>query len=581
MIRIFSALSARHGATRADAARWRNLLALSLATFLASVGFMIVMPLLPGLIRESVGGDGAQVGPWLGLAIGVSPLLTALTGPFWSVLGERFGRKAMIQRSLVCIGIGIGLLALASSPLHVVALRAFIGALGGVSVAALAAVAATTPRRDLGPAVGTLQAAQTGGAMVGPLVGGLLGGLLGMREAFVTSAAVFGCAILLVQHLYRESDAWPADVAAREDGESAVSSRGPNADHLHVKRRREAIDRRVPAMIVVLLVAFVVHFVEGSFIVLLPLQLERLGVATESLPWVFGLGLSAASLAATVAGAAGGRLTRGRSARRLLCVVLALGILTLVPLALAEAWWQFLALRVLMALAVGAAPTLAYSAAAELASPERRAAMVSLVSSAGILGWAASPLVAGALAQVDPSTVLGLDGLLYGVVLAALLASGRGLLQRFRSSRVLPAAGDGPALQANVGALGAGARRAVGRSRLLGHLPRLPLLPRRAQPRFTSAEVWTALRGDLGGPRAEAILDLAARPAAWLPTDPRRAFGDAPRYADRLPTILHWIRQGEDAETIGRRLSLFGSAWAIERTVDTAAGLIARQLNRR
>ena len=338
MVRIFSALSAGRGATRADAARRRNLLALSLATFLASVGFMIVMPLLPGLIRESVGGDGAQVGPWLGLAIGVSPLLTALTGPFWSVLGDRFSRKAMIQRSLVCIGIGIGLLALASSPLHVVALRAFIGALGGVSVAALAAVAATTPRRDLGPAVGTLQAAQTGGAMVGPLVGGLLGGLVGMREAFVISAAVFGGAILLVQRLYRETDARPAEAVATEaEGAPATRAPRPPDGHLPAGRRRQTRDRPIAATTVVLLAAFVAHFVEGSFIVLLPLQLERLGVATESLPWVFGLGLSAAALAATVAGAAGGRLTRGRSAHRLLCVVLALGMLTLAPLALAQA----------------------------------------------------------------------------------------------------------------------------------------------------------------------------------------------------------------------------------------------------
>ena len=231
-----------------------------------------------------------------------------------------------------------------------------------------------------------------------------------------------------------------------------------------------------------------------------------------------------------------------------------------------------------MALVVGAAPTLAYSAAAELASPERRAAMVSLVSSAGILGWAASPFLAGALVQVEPTIVLGLDGLLYGVVLAALLASGRGLLQRFLPARVSPGAGYGPALLASVGALGAGARRAVGRPRLLGHL--LPL-PRRAEPRFTSAEVLAALRGHLRGRRAEAILDLAGRPAAWLPADPRRAFGDSPRYVDRLPTILHWLRQGDDVETIGRRLSLFGSAWAIEQTVDAAAGLIAARLNRR
>ncbi|MBA2451092.1 MAG: hypothetical protein H0V51_24025, partial [Chloroflexi bacterium] len=63
--------------------RRRNLLAVSLASFLASVGFMVVVPLLPGLVREVVGAEVDSAGLWLGLAISVSPLLTALTGLFW------------------------------------------------------------------------------------------------------------------------------------------------------------------------------------------------------------------------------------------------------------------------------------------------------------------------------------------------------------------------------------------------------------------------------------------------------------------------------------------------------------------
>src|SRR5205809_2791902 len=119
-------------------------------------------------------------------------------------MGERFGRKAMLERSIVCIGIGIGLMAVASSPIHVVALRGIVGGLGGISVAALAAITASTPRRDLGPAVGTLQAAQTAGNMFGPLLGGALGALVGMRESFIMAGIVFGAALILIRWLYRE-----------------------------------------------------------------------------------------------------------------------------------------------------------------------------------------------------------------------------------------------------------------------------------------------------------------------------------------------------------------------------------------
>jgi MFS family permease len=372
---------------------------------------MVVMPLLPGLVRDVVGGDIAAAGLWLGVAISVSPLLTALTGPFWSRLAERFGHKAMIQRSLICIGVGIGLMAVAGSPHQVVLLRALIGALGGVSVAALAAVTASTPRRELGPAVGTLQAAQTAGAMVGPAVGGVLGGLVGLREAFVVSGGVFVAALGLVHLLYREPPA----------GE-AIGSQSPRAGE---RAGHRALGL---GMAVALVAAFVVQFVEGGLLVLLPLELERLGLSSDALPWVLGMGFSVVYLAATIASLFAGRLAARWSSVTMLAWVLVLGLVALVPLALATTWWQYLGLRVALALIVGAAPTLTYSAAATLAPPDRRGQMVSLMSSAGILGWAASPILAGALAQSHPSLLIGIGALLYAGMAGALVATERGWL---------------------------------------------------------------------------------------------------------------------------------------------------------
>ena len=204
MLGMISAITRGRSATGAAAERRRNLIAVSVASFLASVGFMVTMPFLPGLLREVTGEDATGSGLWLGLAISIAPLMTALTAPIWTAMGEKFGRKAMLERSVVCIGIGIGLMAIAYSPWHVVALRGVVGGLGGVSVAALAAITACTPRRDLGPAVGTLQAAQTAGAMFGPLMGGVLGAFIGMRESFLLSAVVFVIALGLIHWLYRD-----------------------------------------------------------------------------------------------------------------------------------------------------------------------------------------------------------------------------------------------------------------------------------------------------------------------------------------------------------------------------------------
>jgi MFS family permease len=567
MIRSLSAVARGRGGDSAATERHRNLIAISAACFLASVGMMVVMPSLPTLLQDVAGSDGASVGLWLGLAISVAPLMTALTGPFWTTIGERFGRKGMIERSLIAIGVGVALMSLAMSPTHVVILRAVIGGLGGVSVAALAAITASTPRRDLGPAVGTLQAAQTAGNMFGPLLGGALGALVGMRESFVLAGLVFALALGLIHWLYREA---PPLVEAPVARPTRDDSRAAGALGVGIA--------------VALAAAFAVQFVEGSFMILMPIQLERLGVADDSLPMIYGAALSATYLAATVAAAVAGRLTQRRSATWLMRVVLILSAVATIPMLFTTTWWQFVGARVVLAVVAGAAPTLAYAAAASASTPERRSQVVSLTSSAGILGWAASPLTAGAIIQVSPSILMGLDVAIYVAMALILLAADRGLLNPLatlvQGRQILPTFR--PSWQALRPSF-AGIRPSIVASR--GLLDRLPapaamMSSFRRQERYTTDEVVLALSGRAQGTRANAVLDLAAQTSRWMPSNPRRAFAQVPQYADRLPTILYQIRQGGDPETIGRRLSPLGGAWPVRRSVEIAAGFIAGELNR-
>jgi MFS family permease len=218
---------------------------------------------------------------------------------------------------------------------------------------------------------------------------------------------------------------------------------------------------------------------------------------------------------------------------------------------------------------VGAAPTLAYAAAAVLAPPERRGQMVGLMSSAGILGWAVSPISSAALAQISTTLLFGLDAVLYVLMALALLAADRGLLGRIGWPRLR--LGQIPALIPNVG----------GSRHLLERLPSpTALLPRRNGRRYTPSEVTAALRSRAVDTRTEAILDAASKPWEWMPSDPRKTLPGLPRHADRMATILFLYRQGTDPEQIGRRFGPLGGGWAVDRTLQVSSKLIADYLNR-
>ena len=81
-----------------------------------------------------------------------------------------------------------------------------------------------------------------------------------------------------------------------------------------------------------------------------------------------------------------------------------------------------------------------------------------------------------------------------------------------------------------------------------------------------------------GSERGRAVSRCAARAADWLPENP-----DVVRcpfyYRQHLPRIIFWYARGDSVETIGRRLSAFGTPWGVERALKTACRRMAACLN--
>src|SRR5256886_14643312 len=133
----------------------------------------------------------------------------AIASPIWGILGDRFGRKPMLIRSMLGGGITVGLIFLAQSPIQLVILRLAQGATSGTVAAATALVAAETPRPRVGWALGVVTSAIALGGAIGPVVGGLAGDLFGLRLVLLRGRVALFLAIISAVPIRRRDHPGP------------------------------------------------------------------------------------------------------------------------------------------------------------------------------------------------------------------------------------------------------------------------------------------------------------------------------------------------------------------------------------
>jgi len=109
----------------ADRGAWRrNQIAVTAASFMGFTGFTLVMPFLPVYIHQLGVEDVGDIAALAGLSLGVTPAVTAALSPFWGRLADRYGRKLMVERSLISFVIVMSAMAFVTRAWHVFALRA-------------------------------------------------------------------------------------------------------------------------------------------------------------------------------------------------------------------------------------------------------------------------------------------------------------------------------------------------------------------------------------------------------------------------------------------------------------------------
>ncbi len=168
----------------------KNALAAVLLTVLIdTIGFGIIIPVLPQLILELTGASLAVATRDGGFLLVTYAVMQFFFGPIMGGLSDRFGRRPVILISLLAFGVDYILMALAPTLAWLFVGRAIAGMSGAVYAAANAYIADVTSPEDRAKHFGLVGAMFGLGFILGPAIGGFLGEL-GPRAPFFASAAL-------------------------------------------------------------------------------------------------------------------------------------------------------------------------------------------------------------------------------------------------------------------------------------------------------------------------------------------------------------------------------------------------------
>lgn len=168
---------------------------LLIAIFIDTLGFGIVIPVLPGLLTELSGGSLADAAAWGGALAFVFALMHLIFGPVLGNLSDRYGRRPVLLGSMAMLAVDYLIMSVAGSLIWLFVGRLLTGISAATFATANAYIADITPERERAARFGLIGAAWGMGFVAGPALGGLIGEL-GPRVPFLVAAGLAGANVL-------------------------------------------------------------------------------------------------------------------------------------------------------------------------------------------------------------------------------------------------------------------------------------------------------------------------------------------------------------------------------------------------
>ena len=157
--------------------------------FIDALGFGIVVPIVPDLVRLLTGGDQGRAAEWVGALVATFAAAQFVAAPVLGGLSDRFGRRPVIILSVLGVSANYLLLAWAPSLAWLFLGRLCAGATAASASAANAYIADITPPAQRSARFGLVGATFGAGFVLGPAMGGVLGNI-DLRLPFLVAAGL-------------------------------------------------------------------------------------------------------------------------------------------------------------------------------------------------------------------------------------------------------------------------------------------------------------------------------------------------------------------------------------------------------
>lgn len=182
----------------------RNLLILSATLFLATFSWEQVAPFLPLFLKDL--GVTSDLPFWSGLLFTLQFSASALMGPFWGKMADKYGRKLMTMRAGLFLSLVYFGMSICQNYSQLVVLRVLNGILTGFIPGSIALIASNTPQSESGRYVSVAYTFRSAGIVVGPALGGLLAAVTGYRGSMLVSGTLVFIAFLMVTFFVEERE---------------------------------------------------------------------------------------------------------------------------------------------------------------------------------------------------------------------------------------------------------------------------------------------------------------------------------------------------------------------------------------